>query len=168
MGLALRMRSSLVGSLAYRAQSSTPHMSDNRKFDHHLHKFDPKVDKFSLKFKDSDHMIFGTGGNKAGIKKLNDLCDLLYKLSMLTPVAIVLCCWFVYNREKAHWSHYVRPEYYEWPWLSQRARPYPWHFDNSDGLAKKKSYFFNEYMNSIPGIGYITDAKDVKGSGWLF
>ena len=42
------------------------------------------------------------------------------------PALSALTAIFVWRREKAHWSHYERPEWVEYPWLNIRKRPFPW------------------------------------------
>merc|ERR1712025_627382 len=69
------------------------------------------------------------------------------------PPVVIVTFIFVYQREKAHWDHYKRPEYKQYPWLSQRTRPFPWE------PTGKKTLFHNPHLNAIPGIGYEAEFK---------
>ena len=72
------------------------------------------------------------------------------------PIAVALVSIFVYRREKAHWAHYERPEFVEYPWLNKRTRPFPW------DPTGKKTLFHNDQLNAIPGVGYLADYPNPK------
>jgi len=122
--------------------------------------WNPKTDLFKLKF-DTSKLVYGKGASQHNTDHWKALVSKLKTASWYgTPVAVILCHYYVYKREKAHWAHWQQPEYYEWPWLSQRLRPLPWE------ETKKKSYFHHPMLNPIVGKGY-EKPFDLKNSGWF-